>query len=417
MKKRETIIIVAIILVGIITTTLFLSLGKSNKEKIIPTESELKTTEIASVNSINVGKILKFATLTSVNSNESVLLVKDSAYLTLRDSSITKNSGESTNLDNAKNIGENSAIVVTYGSMAKIIGSTISTNINGSNAIYGTGQKSEISIEDSTLETLSTNSSALVANNKSIINAKNITLTTKVKKSPALETLNDSSTINVYDSLLETNGNASPIINSLGIINLNNTTGTANGSRIAILSGNSNVTLTSSTLLASGGSNEQNYKEAGILIYQKENKDKKVIFNANKSSLNINQNFPYYKIAPLFLIDQTATEINLTNTSLNFGSNIFADIKDSNVTINSQKENITGHIVTDNLTTLTLKLSDHSSYKGKISICNSKIILDKTSTLTLEEDTYITSLENEDKSNNNINFNGFKLFVNSIPIN
>jgi hypothetical protein len=61
-----------------------------------------------------------------------------------------------------------------------------------------------------------------------------------------------------------------------------------------------------------------------------------------------------------------------------------------------------------------------SEFKGTIGSKDSKeikIVLDKASKITLTGDSYITSLENADTSNSNINFNGYKLYVNGKAIN
>ncbi len=43
--------------------------------------------------------------------------------------------------------------------------------------------------------------------------------------------------------------------------------------------------------------------------------------------------------------------------------------------------------------------------------------IDKTSKIKLTGDSYITSLDNEDDTNSNIDFNGYKLYVNRVAIN
>ena len=57
-----------------------------------------------------------------------------------------------------------------------------------------------------------------------------------------------------------------------------------------------------------------------------------------------------------------------------------------------------------------------SSFKGTIDAKDGevKITLDKSSKITLTGDSYITSLENADSSNNNINLNGYKLYINGV---
>ena len=46
-----------------------------------------------------------------------------------------------------------------------------------------------------------------------------------------------------------------------------------------------------------------------------------------------------------------------------------------------------------------------------------ELVLDKTSKIKLTGDSYITKLTNSDSSNSNIDFNGYKLYVNEKAIN
>lgn len=55
-----------------------------------------------------------------------------------------------------------------------------------------------------------------------------------------------------------------------------------------------------------------------------------------------------------------------------------------------------------------------SMLNQKVSENNS---IDKTSKIKLTGDSYITSLDNEDDTNSNIDFNGYKLYVNRVAIN
>ena len=66
-------------------------------------------------------------------------------------------------------------------------------------------------------------------------------------------------------------------------------------------------------------------------------------------------------------------------------------------------------------------MKNKSSYTGTINSENTaktiNIKLDSSSKLTLTGDSYITSLEDEDSNYSNINFNGYKLYVNGTAIN
>jgi hypothetical protein len=68
-----------------------------------------------------------------------------------------------------------------------------------------------------------------------------------------------------------------------------------------------------------------------------------------------------------------------------------------------------------------MTMTSNSYYEGTINGDNTaqeiNIILDQTSKIKLTGDSYITSLDNADTSNGNIDFNGYKLYVNGQSIN
>lgn len=80
-----------------------------------------------------------------------------------------------------------------------------------------------------------------------------------------------------------------------------------------------------------------------------------------------------------------------------------------------------GSIVVDSISTLDLYVKNSSYFEGSINNENTaksvKLILDNSSSIKLTTDSYVTSFENADKTNNNINFNGYKLYVNGKAIN
>lgn len=69
----------------------------------------------------------------------------------------------------------------------------------------------------------------------------------------------------------------------------------------------------------------------------------------------------------------------------------------------------------------TMKLTDSSNYEGTINADNSaksiSLKLDSSSKITLTGDSYVSSLDDADSSYSNINFNGYKLYVNGSAIN
>ena len=91
-----------------------------------------------------------------------------------------------------------------------------------------------------------------------------------------------------------------------------------------------------------------------------------------------------------------------------------------NVEFNATKEELVGDIEIDNISTATINL-ENSSYKGTINGDNTAksitLKLDKDTKITLTGDSYVTTLEDSDSSYSNIDFNGYKLYVNGKSIN
>ena len=61
--------------------------------------------------------------------------------------------------------------------------------------------------------------------------------------------------------------------------------------------------------------------------------------------------------------------------------------------------------------------SDNNTQSNSANAGAVSLSLDKSSKLTLTGDTYVKSLTNADSTNSNINFNGYKLYVNGTAIN
>lgn len=383
----------------------------------------------------NADKTLEAEYETS-NVDESIILVKNGGNLTLQNATVTKTSGDSSNTENSEFYGINAGILVVNNSTSTIKNTKISTNAKGSNAVFSTGTNSKIYISDSTIATTGSSSArGLDATYGGYIEADNVTITTQGASCAALATDRGEGTIITKNSTLETNGTGSPVVYSTGDISISNTKGVANGSQMVVIEGKNKATITNSTLEASAKGNRDDVDQAGIMIYQSMSGDATEgtgNLSATDSTLSIQSDSAYYKSAPMFFITNTTAIINLENTKLNYGSNILISAKGTSewgnttsnggqLTFNATNQTLTGNIELDTLSTLTLNLKDNSTYKGIINKENTAknitLKLDETSKITLTGNSYITSLENADSSNSNIDFNGYKLYVNGTAIN
>ena len=149
-------------------------------------------------------------------------------------------------------------------------------------------------------------------------------------------------------------------------------------------------------------------------------------FTANNSTITTNNGDSFY-------ITNTSSTIKLTNNTIinNDANENFLRAKadswgnegsnggDVTLILNNQKA--VGNIVIDSVSKLNMTMNTNSYYEGTINADNTAnnivLKLDNSSRIKLTGDSYITSLETEDSTYSNIDFNGYKLYVNGIAIN
>ena len=374
-------------------------------------------------------------TYTAEDNDQSAIIVSDGGNLTLSDSNIEKSSGDSSNTENSEFYGVNSGILVKENSTATISNSNITTNAKGANAVFSTGENSKIYISDSTITTTGESSSrGLDATYSGYIEAENVNITTQGGSCATLATDRGEGTVIANNSKFETNGTGSPIIYSTGDISIDNSEGTANGSQMVVIEGKNSATVKNSKLNATGKGNRGDVDQAGIMIYQSMSGDASVgtgEFTSENSDLSILETSEYYKTAPMFFITNTDAVINLTNTKLSYGSNVLVKCEGTtewgnegknggNLVLNANNQQLIGDILVDEISNLEMKLVS-STYEGTINSNNTaegvSITLDKDSKIVLTGDSYITSIDDEDETYSNIDFNGYKLYVNGSAIN
>lgn len=129
-------------------------------------------------------------------------------------------------------------------------------------------------------------------------------------------------------------------------------------------------------------------------------------------------------------VTKTEDASNGTATFTAKNSNITTNNKDSwgksgsnggNVTLKMTNQKAEGNIVIDSISTLDMEMAESSYYEGTINGANEAksitLKLDSTSKIKLTGDSYVASLEDADATYSNIDFNGYKLYVNGVAIN
>ena len=367
---------------------------------------------------------------TSTTADQSAVVVKNSGKLTSDGATINKKSGDGSSTDNCDFYGVNAGLLVNSKSSATVKNATIKTSADKSNAVFCTGEGSTLNISDSTITTTGKSSCrGLDATYGGKITADNVKVTTQGGSCATLATDRGEGTVAVTDSTLETNGSGSPVIYSTGTISINNTKGTANGSQMVVVEGENSATVKSSTLNASAAGNRGDVDVCGVMLYQSMSGDAGTgtsKFTAKDSSLSIDSDSDYYDSAPMFFVTNTSSVIKLTNTDLSYGSGTLLSAKGTSdwgtegsnggkVKLYANDQTLKGNVVLDDISTLSMSLKNGSAYKGTINgddkAKSVKLTLSKDSTITLTGDSYVSSLDDEDSSYSNIDFNGHKLYV------
>ena len=345
---------------------------------------------------------------------------------TLTNPTITK-TGDSDG-DNSDFYGTNAAVLVKEGTL-NISGGTVTTNGSHANGVFAYSNGT-INISNTNIKTTSNNSGAIMVTGGGTLTANNVTAETDGNSSAPIRSDRGGGTLTVNGGTFVSHGTGSPVIYSTADITVNNANLTSTASEGVVVEGKNSVTLNSVTMESTNtklNSNSETYKS--IFIYQSMSGDAEVGTSSftSKNSKIINNK------GDVIFVTNTNTVIELENNEIinNDSSGNFLNVSSSKwgtsgknggtVTLNAKNQKITGNILVDSISTLDLSLKNGSTFAGTINNENTaktiNITLDSSSSITLTGDSYITSLDNEVSNNSNINFNGYKLYVNGTAIN
>lgn len=374
----------------------------------------------------------------SSTADENAISVSGNIKAALSNITVTK-TGDSDGGDNTSFYGTNSAIIAKSGANLTIKNATITTDANGANGVFSYGGSATtnnassdgttVIISDSTITTKKNNAGGIMTTGGGTMNATNLTINTAGTSSAAIRSDRGGGTVTVDKGTYKTTGQGSPAIYSTADITVKNATLVATASEGVVIEGKNSVTLENVDLTDTNNTlNGQSTTYKNIFLYQSMSGDAasgQAVFTSKNSTITTNKGDSFY-------VTNTTAEINLENNKIinNDASGNFLRIqKDSwgksgsnggMVTLNLINQSATGNIVVDSISGLTMSLNSGSTFKGAINSANAgdvSLILDASSKLTLTGDTYVKSLTNADSTNSNINFNGYKLYVNGTAIN
>ena len=391
------------------------------------------TKEITEDTTLNSGEF------TSTTANENGLLVNGDIDATLSNITVDK-SGDSDGGDTSNFYGNNSAILAKSGTNLTLKNITVTTNASGANGVFSYGGSATtnnsssdgttVNISDSKITTTGDNAGGIMTTGGGKTVATNLTINTSGTSSAAIRTDRGGGTVTVDKGTYTTTGNGSPTIYSTADITVSDATLVAKASEGVVIEGANSVTLNNCDLTDSNTKlNGQSTTYKNIFLYQSMSGDASngtATFTAKDSNITTNNGDSFY-------ITNTTATINLTNNTIinnDSNGNFLRAQKDSwgtsgsnggKVTLVMNNQKATGNIVIDSISTLDMTMNSASYYEGTINGDNTAksitLKLDSSSKIKLTGDSYVSSLEDADSSYSNIDFNGYKLYVNGTAIN
>lgn len=375
----------------------------------------------------------------STTKDENAIMVSEDIDVNISNITVNK-TGDSDGGDSTSFYGTNSAILVKSGANLTLKNITVTTDATGANGVFSYGGSATtnnsnsdgttITISDSKITTKKDNSGGIMTTGGGVMNAYNLDIETSGTSSAAIRTDRGGGTVTVDGGTYKTTGQGSPTIYSTADITVSNATLTAEASEGIVIEGKNSVTINNVTLTDTNNKlNGQSTTYKNIFLYQSMSGDAangNSVFTSTNSKITTNKGDTFY-------ITNTSSTINLNNNEIinnDTTGNFLRAQADSwgtsgsnggDVTLNMTNQKALGNIVIDKISTLVLNMKENSYFEGTINGDNGaksiKLNLDSTSKIKLTGDSYVTEFTNADSTNSNIDFNGYKLYVNGAAIN
>ncbi len=382
------------------------------------------------------------ATYSSSTDAQCALLITASGNVTLTNPTVTKSGGPTNADDNYNFYGINSGILVKDGGSVTITGGTITTSAVGANAVFSyggnggnndaDGDGTTVTISDTVIRTTESGSGGIMTTGGGTMIANNLDVETDGQSSAAIRTDRGGGTVEVNGGTYVSNGLGSPAIYSTAEITVNDAILTSNLSEGVCIEGKNSVELNNCTLTANNTQTNGNAQFLdAVILYQSMSGDS----SEGTSSFTMSGGTLINKSGHLFHVTNTDAVITLNDVTIqDSGDGIVLSVCDdgwsgasNQATLTISDQVLNGDILVGDDSTLTLNITDSSTFTGSISgdITNAKnsiisteigtvsVTLDDTSKWYLDSDTYIDSFSGTAA---NVISNGYTLYVDDVAL-
>ena len=389
-----------------------------------------EVTQGDSANTISADGTYTDTTYTSTGDDENALRI-DGADVTLDGITVDKSSGATSNTENGDFYGVNAALLATNGANVTITNAKVTSSAQNGNGVFSYGSGTTVNISNSTITTTADNSGGIQTTGGGTTNASDLIVTTSGNSSAAIRSDRGGGTVNVDGGSYASNGYNSPAVYSTADITVKNATLTANNSEALVIEGKNSIVLENCDVTGNmsdtkGSSSEENVHN--VMIYQSMSGDADVgtsTFSMTGGTLTAKNGDMIYVTNTHCVLtlsgvtiqneDADGVLLRVVGNSASHGWGT-AGSNGAQVEVTADGQTLTGDIVVDAISTLTMTLKNGSTFTGTISIIdnaqngtavsdNAVVTIESGCTWTLTGDCVITSLTN----NGTINFNGYTI--------
>ena len=396
----------------------------------------------AAATSLTSGTELEAGEYTSETADENAILIDTDESVTLNQPTVTK-TGDSDGGDNCNFYGLNAAVLAMGGADVTINGGTITTDGDGANGVFSyggnggqngaAGDGTTVTISDTTITTTGDGSGGIMTTGGGVTIASNLTIETSGRSSAAIRTDRGGGIVTVDGGSYTTNGLGSPAIYSTADVSVANAQLVSNLSEGVCIEGKNSIALTDCDLTASNTQCNGNATFLdSIMIYQSMSGDA----DSGTSAFTMTGGSLTSKSGHVFHVTNTHAIITLTGVEITNedAENVLLSVCDdgwngagNQAEVNAISQVLEGSILVGDNASLSLSLSEGSSFTGSISgeITNSRgetvstqvgevsVTLDGDSTWTLTGDSCVTSFTGDAAQ---VISGGYTLYVDGVAL-
>ena len=315
-------------------------------------------------------------TLSSTGTDENVAHISEGAKVSIKNSTITRESSDSQGGDNSSFYGVGAAVLATDGE-AYVSNSTIDTDSKGAAGLFAYGDGTVYAAND-TITTKQDTSGGIHAAGGGKLYAWDMTVETNGESSAAIRSDRGGGTMVVDGGTYTSNGVGSPAIYSTADISVNNATLTANGSEAICIEGLNSIHLFDSDLTGNMSDSEQNDCTWNVILYQSMSGDSEVgnsTFEMNDGSLTAGN-------GGMFYTTNTESTITLSDVDITYADDSEFFLKctgnsnqrgwgesganGADCLFTAENQEMQGDVVWDSISQLDFYMTDGSTLSGAV---------------------------------------------------